>query len=151
MRTRGDRLLLCAALVTAVDMQVKWLILFFWIGVAVSSLIFGPRELVRRPLLWLGGVIVVAATAPSLIWQARNAWPQLSMGEVISGEQSILGGVNEALLHWDFDDVEPVAKVDSRIGYPGNTQNVTVEMYRSAPPVVAGVADLEAPVGTLRP
>ncbi|WP_327098471.1 glycosyltransferase family 39 protein [Nocardia vinacea] len=92
VRTRRDRLLLCAALVTAVDMQVKWLIPFFWIGVAVSSLIFGPRELVRRPLLWLGGVVVVAATAPSLIWQARNNWPQLSMGEVISGEQGILGG-----------------------------------------------------------
>ncbi|WP_433520652.1 ArnT family glycosyltransferase [Nocardia pseudovaccinii] len=92
VRTRRDRLLLCAALVTAVDMQVKWLIPFFWIGVAVSSLIFGPRELMRRPLLWFGGVIVVAATAPSLIWQARNDWPQLSMGEVISGEQGILGG-----------------------------------------------------------
>ena len=35
-------------------------------------------------------------------------------------------GVNDAFLHWDFDHVEPVAKVDSRIGYPGNTQNVTV-------------------------
>ncbi|MFI6772771.1 glycosyltransferase family 39 protein [Nocardia sp. NPDC050412] len=92
VRTRRDRLLLCAALVTAVDMQVKWLIPFFWIGVAASSLIFGPRELVRRPLLWLGGVIVIVATAPSLIWQARNDWPQLSMGQVISGEQGILGG-----------------------------------------------------------
>ncbi|WP_330254796.1 glycosyltransferase family 39 protein [Nocardia sp. NBC_00565] len=92
VRTRRDGLLLCAALVTAVDMQVKWLIPFFWIGVAAGSLIFGPRELVRRPLLWLGGAIVVAATVPSLIWQARHDWPQLSMGEVISGEQGILGG-----------------------------------------------------------
>ncbi|WP_280407731.1 glycosyltransferase family 39 protein [Nocardia brasiliensis] len=92
VRTRRDRLLLCAALVTAVDMQVKWLIPFFWIAVAVTSLVCGPRELVRRPLLWLGGAIVVLATVPALIWQSRHDWPQLAMGGVISGEQGILGG-----------------------------------------------------------
>lgn len=92
VRIRHDRLLLYAALVTAVDMQVKWLIPFFWIGIAVGSLIFGPRELVRRPLLWLGAAIVVAATMPSLIWQAHHDWPQLAMGKVIIGEQDILGG-----------------------------------------------------------
>ncbi|WP_435592388.1 glycosyltransferase family 39 protein [Nocardia sp. bgisy118] len=92
VRTRRDSLLLCAALVTALDMQVKWLIPFFWIVVAVTSLALGPRELVRRPLLWLGGAIVLLATLPTLIWQAGNGWPQLRMGEVISGEQGVLGG-----------------------------------------------------------
>ncbi|SNY79470.1 Dolichyl-phosphate-mannose-protein mannosyltransferase [Nocardia amikacinitolerans] len=92
VRTRRDALLLCAALVTAVDMQVKWLIPLFWIAIAVTSLALGPRELVRRPLLWLGGAIVVLATVPTLIWQAGNGWPQLRMGEVISGEQGVLGG-----------------------------------------------------------
>ncbi|UGT45677.1 glycosyltransferase family 39 protein [Nocardia yamanashiensis] len=92
VRTRDDRLLLLAALVTAVDMQVKWLIPFFWIAVAVSSLIFGPRELVRRPLLWAGGVVVLLATIPELLWQAHNDWPQLEMGKVIGAEQDILGG-----------------------------------------------------------
>ncbi|MGW4736964.1 glycosyltransferase family 39 protein [Nocardia xishanensis] len=92
VRTRRDSLLLCAALVTALDMQVKWLIPFFWIAVAVTSLALGPRELIRRPLLWLGGAIVLLATLPTLIWQAGNGWPQLRMGEVISGEQGVLGG-----------------------------------------------------------
>ncbi|MFE3056459.1 glycosyltransferase family 39 protein [Nocardia sp. NPDC059239] len=92
VRTRDDRLLLAAALVTALDMQVKWLIPFFWIAVAASSLLCGPRELVRRPLLWVGGAIVVAATVPELIWQARHSWPQLKMGGVIGSEQGILGG-----------------------------------------------------------
>lgn len=92
VRTRRDGLLLCAALLTAVDMQVKWLIPFFWICVAITSLVFGPRELVRRPLLWLGGVIVVLSAVPMLIWQQRHDWPQLEMGSVISGEQDILGG-----------------------------------------------------------
>ncbi len=92
VRTRDDRLLLAAALVTAVDMQVKWLIPFFWIAVAVSSLLFGPRRLVRRPLLWAGGVVVVLATVPELLWQAHHDWPQLEMGRVIGAEQDILGG-----------------------------------------------------------
>ncbi|RBO94330.1 dolichyl-phosphate-mannose-protein mannosyltransferase [Nocardia puris] len=92
VRTRRDGLLLAAALVTAVDMQVKWLIPFFWLAVAASALVFGPRDLVRRPLLWVGGALVVLATLPTLIWQARHDWPQLRMGGVISGEQDILGG-----------------------------------------------------------
>ncbi|NUS93900.1 MAG: glycosyl transferase family 39, partial [Nocardia sp.] len=57
VRTRRDGLLLAAAVVTAIDMQVKWLIPFFWIAVAISSAVLGPRELVRRPLLWAGGLI----------------------------------------------------------------------------------------------
>nr|WP_245554075.1 glycosyltransferase family 39 protein [Nocardia takedensis] len=92
VRTRRDRLLVLAALVTALDMQVKWLIPFFWICAVGCALLVGPRELARRPLLWLGGAIVVAVTIPELMWQARNGWPQLHMGEVISGEQGILGG-----------------------------------------------------------
>ncbi|MFI9503120.1 ArnT family glycosyltransferase [Nocardia sp. NPDC052566] len=92
VRTRWDPLLLCAALVTAIDMQVKWLIPFFWIAIAVTALIFGPRELVRRPLLWLGALIVVATALPSLIWQGHHQWPELAMGRVISGEQGVLGG-----------------------------------------------------------
>lgn len=92
VRVRDDRLLLAAALVTAVDMQVKWLIPFFWIGVAVSSLLCGPRELMRRPLLWVGGVIVVLTMVPQLVWQARHDWPQLEMGRVIGAEQGVVGG-----------------------------------------------------------
>jgi len=92
VQTRRDVLLLAAALVTAVDLQVKWLIPFFWIAVAVAALIFGPRELVRRPMLWAGGVIVLISAVPELLWQSRHGWPQLSMGGEIEGEQAILGG-----------------------------------------------------------
>ncbi|MFI1917755.1 ArnT family glycosyltransferase [Nocardia sp. NPDC020380] len=92
VHTRNDWLLLAAALITAVDMQVKWLIPFFWLAVAVTSLVFGPRELVRRPLLWVGGVIVVAATVPELLWQHKHDWPQLEMGRIIADEQGIFGG-----------------------------------------------------------
>lgn len=92
VRTRRDGLLLAAAAVTALDMQVKWLIPFFWIAVVASSLVFGPRDLVRRPLLWLGGLIVLLVSVPSLFWQARHGWPQLGLGAVVREEQQYSGG-----------------------------------------------------------
>jgi hypothetical protein len=92
VRTRRDGLLLAAAAVTALDMQVKWLIPFFWIAVVASSLVFGPRDLVRRPLLWAGGLIVLLVSVPSLFWQARHGWPQLGLGAVVREEQQYSGG-----------------------------------------------------------
>lgn len=92
VRTRRDGLLFAATLVTALDMQVKWLIPFFWLAVVASSLVFGPRELVRRPLLWVGGLVVLLVSAPALFWQARHGWPQLGLGAVVRAEQQYSGG-----------------------------------------------------------
>ncbi len=60
--------------------------------VTVSALVFGPRDLVRRPLLWLGGLIVVISAVPELLWQAGHSWPELAMGGEIAGEEEVLGG-----------------------------------------------------------
>ncbi|MFD0363128.1 ArnT family glycosyltransferase [Nocardia sp. GCM10030253] len=92
VRTRSDSLLVWAAVVTAIDMQVKWLIPFFWVAVTIGVLVYGPRELLRRRALWLGAAIVVAATVPSLIWQAGHDWPQLRLGAVVAAEQGAIGG-----------------------------------------------------------
>lgn len=92
VRTRQDWLLLGAALATALDMQVKWLIPFFWITLVLAVLAVGPRDMLRRPLLWIGGVLAVLLTVPSLIWQARNGWPQLDMGGIVAAEQVTVGG-----------------------------------------------------------
>ncbi|WP_225727609.1 MULTISPECIES: glycosyltransferase family 39 protein [unclassified Nocardia] len=92
VRTRHDVLLLWAGIVTAVDMQVKWLIPAFWIAVVLSVFACGPRELLRRPLLWAGGAITLAATVPTLVWQARHGWPQLGMTAQVAAEQSGIGG-----------------------------------------------------------
>ncbi|WP_280437860.1 glycosyltransferase family 39 protein [Nocardia carnea] len=93
VRTRRDGLLLAAAAVTAVDMQVKWLVPFFWLAVVVSVLVVGPRDLLRRPLLWLGGFVVVLTSAPALWWQAEHGWPQLALTAAVRREQQATGGV----------------------------------------------------------
>lgn len=92
VRTRRDGLLLVAGAITALDMQVKWLIPFFWLAVVASSLVFGPRDLVRRPLLWVGGLIALLVSVPALLWQARHGWPQLALGAVVRAEQQYSGG-----------------------------------------------------------
>ncbi|MGW5705425.1 ArnT family glycosyltransferase [Amycolatopsis japonica] len=86
VRVRRDGLLVWAGVVTAVSLQTKFLVPAFWVLALLSALVLGPRELVRRPKLWLGAGIAVVATIPTLLWQARNGWPYLIMNEVVSAE-----------------------------------------------------------------
>jgi 4-amino-4-deoxy-L-arabinose transferase-like glycosyltransferase len=92
VRTRRDGLLLWSALVTTVCLQTKDLIVVFWVVLAIAALVVGPRDLLRRPLLWLGGAIAVAVSLPNLWWQAQHGWPQLDMTRAIEAEQNLLGG-----------------------------------------------------------
>ena len=99
MRTRQDRLLLWAGIVTAVDLQVKYLIVFFWVIAAVAILIAGPREIFRSRMLWLGAGIAVLTSVPSLIWQANHGWPQLAMARQVAYEEYTgIGGPGMFLL-----------------------------------------------------
>lgn len=99
VRVRDDRLLLWAGVVTAVTLQVKYLIVFFWIIAGVAILVTGPRDLLRRPLLWVGAAITVLTSVPGLLWQARHGWPQLDMSSVIAAdEHASIGGAGGFLL-----------------------------------------------------
>ena len=84
VRGRDDRLLLWAGVVTAVGIQAKYLIAFLWIAVLIGVLISGPRELLRRPLLWIGLAVPLVTGLPGLIWQANRGWPGLEMVEVVT-------------------------------------------------------------------
>ena len=86
VRIRDDRLLLYAGLATAVAMQAKFLIVVFWLGLAIGALVCGPRDLLRRPMLWLGGAITVLVTVPTLVWEAGNGWPYLLMGKAVADQ-----------------------------------------------------------------
>ncbi|MFI5775652.1 ArnT family glycosyltransferase [Nocardia sp. NPDC051570] len=92
VRTRRDDLLLWAGVVTAIDMQVKWLVPFFWLAAAIGVLSCGPRELLRRPALWWGAALTALTMLPSLFWQARHGWPQLGMGAQVAAEADTSGG-----------------------------------------------------------
>ncbi|MGY6651905.1 ArnT family glycosyltransferase [Amycolatopsis sp. TRM77291] len=88
VRTRADTLLVWAGVVTGFALNTKFLVGGFWFVVLAAAMVFGPRDLVRRPALWLGALIAAAMIAPTLVWQAANGWPQLTMGAAISQEVS---------------------------------------------------------------
>ncbi len=52
----------------------------------------GPRDLLRRPLLWAGAGIAALLAAPTLVWQYTHGWPQLQMAPVVAGEAEALYG-----------------------------------------------------------
>lgn len=90
-RTRDDRLLLAVGVVTAVALWGKFLIPVLLVAVAVGVATVGPRDVLRRPLLWVGMVIAALSTVPTLWWQAVHGWPQLRMGSVVAGEAGLFG------------------------------------------------------------
>lgn len=81
-----DRLLLFAGLVTVFSLQTKFLVPALWVALVLCALVFGPRRLVGRPALWLGGAVAALATIPNLVWQQHNQWPYMHMSEVVAAE-----------------------------------------------------------------
>ncbi|MEV4238359.1 glycosyltransferase family 39 protein [Nocardia sp. NPDC049737] len=92
IRIRDDRLLIAATVVVALDLQVKLLAPVLGAGIAIGVMIFGPRDLLRRPALWFGAAFSLATVLPGLGWQARHGWPQLAMGATIRAEQQAATG-----------------------------------------------------------
>ncbi|MFE9577367.1 glycosyltransferase family 39 protein [Nocardia sp. NPDC006044] len=97
VRLRHDRLVLAAAVVAAVDLQVKLLLPVLLAGIVFGVALFGPREVARRPTVWLAAVIVAVAMTPGLLWQSTHGWPQLEMGGIIRAEQVAATGGSSGL------------------------------------------------------
>ncbi|MFD3705381.1 ArnT family glycosyltransferase [Nocardia sp. NPDC058658] len=93
VRTREDYLLAAAGFVAAVDFQVKWLIPIIWAVLAFGFMVFGPREMLRRPAWWVGSGLLAGSAMPILWWQHANGWPQLSMGAIVRDEQLATAGL----------------------------------------------------------
>lgn len=92
VRTREDHLLLIAGIVTAVDLQVKWLVPVLWVALGVGLVVCGPRSMLRRPALWGGAAIAVLTAVPGLVWQAAHGWPQIGLGGAVAAEEGGSGG-----------------------------------------------------------
>ena len=89
---RQDRLLLAFGAVAGVAALTKFQVLLLCAVLLVAVAAVGPRDLLRRPLLWVGMAIAVLLTAPTMVWQYANGWPQLRMASVVVGEAEALYG-----------------------------------------------------------
>ncbi|TDC76497.1 glycosyltransferase family 39 protein [Actinomadura sp. 7K507] len=91
VRTRDQRLLLAVGVVAALALNVKYLAAFLIAALAAGLLISGPREFLRRPMTAAAVLIVLAAIAPGLMWQADHGWPQLEMANAIADKGDFAG------------------------------------------------------------
>lgn len=92
IRVRDDRLLLVLGAVAGVAAMTKFQVLLLCAVLIAAVLAVGPRELLRRPMLWGGAGIGALVCAPTLWWQARHGWPQLQMSQVVAAEAGPLYG-----------------------------------------------------------
>jgi 4-amino-4-deoxy-L-arabinose transferase-like glycosyltransferase len=92
IRLRDDRLLLALGATAGIAAQTKFQVLLLVAVLLLAVLVCGPRELLRRPMLWGGASIGALIALPTLIWQAVNGWPQLQMTSVVAAEADALYG-----------------------------------------------------------
>jgi hypothetical protein len=92
VRLRDDRLLLASGVVTGVAAMTKFQALLLCLVLLAAVVAVGPRELLRRRLLWAGAGIAALLAAPTLVWQQLHGWPQLRMAPVVAGEAEALYG-----------------------------------------------------------
>lgn len=98
VRVRDDRLLLLMGVLAGIAAETKFQVLLLCALLLVSVLVCGPRELVRRPLLWAGAGAGAVVALPTLLWQALHGWPQLRMGAIVTSEADALSGGRSGLL-----------------------------------------------------
>ncbi|SEG92048.1 Dolichyl-phosphate-mannose-protein mannosyltransferase [Thermomonospora echinospora] len=91
VRTRDQRLLLAIGAVAGLAVNVKYLAGMLLAALVAGLLLAGPRDFLRRPMLFAGAAVLVLAAVPGLLWQARHGWPQLEMSERIA-EEGDFGG-----------------------------------------------------------
>jgi hypothetical protein len=92
LRLRQDRLLLGFGAVAGVAALTKFQVLLLCAVLLVAVAAVGPRGILRRPLLWVGVVVALLLTAPTMVWQYANGWPQLRMASVVVAEAEVLYG-----------------------------------------------------------
>ncbi|MCT7661901.1 glycosyltransferase family 39 protein [Mycobacterium deserti] len=92
VRVRDDRLLLVLGVVAGIAGLTKFQVLLLCVVLLAAVAAVGPRDLLRRPLLWAGAGITALLVTPTLMWQHAHGWPQLQMAPVVAGEAGALYG-----------------------------------------------------------
>jgi hypothetical protein len=82
----GDQRLWLAAGVTAgIGLENKDTLLFLAAGTAIGLVVSRRWDVLRSRWLWVALVITLLLSAPDLVWQATNGWPQVTMASQIAG------------------------------------------------------------------
>jgi len=90
----GDsRLWLWFGVLTGLGLENKHSTLFFGLAVLAGVLLTPSRRELRKPRIWLGGLIALLIFLPNLIWQVQHHYPTLEDLENVrrSGKNVVLG------------------------------------------------------------
>ena len=101
IRVRDDRLLLVLGVVVGIALLTKVQVAALCAVLLVAIAVWGPRALLGRPRLWLGGAVALLIASPTLLWQAQHGWPQLGMTSVVAREVELIYGGRPALA-WEL-------------------------------------------------
>jgi 4-amino-4-deoxy-L-arabinose transferase-like glycosyltransferase len=74
-QVRDDRLLIALGVLIGIAAMTKFLVMLLGLVLLVAVAICGPRDVLRRPLLWAGAALAVVIAMPTLIWQHLQGWP----------------------------------------------------------------------------
>jgi 4-amino-4-deoxy-L-arabinose transferase-like glycosyltransferase len=88
LRTGSSRLWLLVGLVAGIGLLATDLVAFLMAGLVVGLLVAGPRDVLRSPYLWIGGVVALALWSPYLAWQGAHGWPELAVSRSIAAGNS---------------------------------------------------------------
>ncbi|MFI4974511.1 MAG: glycosyltransferase family 39 protein [Caulobacterales bacterium] len=81
VQTKDERWWIAIGAIVGVSMASKYLIGFYIAGLAVGVLATPLRASLLRPWLYIGALLALALSAPSLYWQAQHGWPFLELGK----------------------------------------------------------------------
>ena len=79
IRLCETRSLIAAGLVVGVDLEIKYAMMFWAVGLAIGLLATPQRRLLLRPALWIGLGLAAVVALPSFLWQAQQHFPFLEL------------------------------------------------------------------------
>lgn len=88
LRGGSDRALIGAGLIAGIDLQIKYALVFWAVGLGVGLLLTPERRLFARRGLWIGLGLGALLALPSALWQAANGFPFLELGAAAEGKNA---------------------------------------------------------------
>ena len=76
----GGRALIGAGLIVGLDLEIKYAMVFWAVGLAIGLLATPQRRLLLRPATWIALAAGALVALPSFVWQALHHFPFLELG-----------------------------------------------------------------------
>ncbi len=93
VQTGNSRLWIWFGVIAGIGLENKHSTIFFCFAVFAALIISGYLSEIRKPWIWLGGVVALLLFLPNVLWQVRHGFPTLEdLANVrFSGKNVVLG------------------------------------------------------------